>query len=718
MAETTPLTNPFPGADDPTWRQHLAEAITKYAGWPIDISEDVAAFIVRPKDLLTRAGGEYRLRDEVIERRTYESGVVHHVLKARAHGFMGSPTEYNERVRSNFAAPAAPGSHGPSLPRLVTVRDESDEPLAVLTTEDPVTEAEAQVLFDITDRSMVRANGKRPWDLPGDLMLHGQAEPSLHAVIVRKIEDADGDIIEIADTMAITGNNRSQARQQCLGLGGGTHMGVAPSIAGWNPSEAEAETHYFRPAAWAPRYANLLRRAWEEPAPGDSDAESRAAAHELAREGGKLAVVPAEFVLSVTDPDGQRIDNFERVVWEPNRTSHRRQPLEYDPLERATAEVRALLSAAVAAKLVGPEEAEWLAGDAPVPAALVQDDGLTNADVRDMRDLRLLRLIFPGRGLAGDVVRQTLGEPASRHTQKAHVVQRHRLATAAITVGYAGEAWNEQMNDGLLPARAIRAHWTPQDRSAATLLRLARRDSSALEEFINTRGLNWLASHELVFADRGSIGKGAKTAGLVRRTPSNMRAALLKKPETAIGLFQEIRRASGRFGLLERAPRQVDEDGRPIKGTVADAQWFLATFPKSARARTPEPDPGKTRPKKMTKHEVLARKREDFAESAFDGLGAAVAAIFKAGDELAAAAVAAGEPGFTEAQMFTVDRLREMFTAVRQDARTLISMLDDLGDDSPSLDDIECRSAHYIDLGEDQYEQSDEDDEDDEDGAA
>ena len=108
MAETTPLTNPFPGADDPTWRQHLAEAITKYAGWPIDISEDVAAFIVRPKDLLTRAGGEYRLRDEAVERRTYESGVVHHVLKARAHGFMGSPTEYNERVRSNFAAPAAP----------------------------------------------------------------------------------------------------------------------------------------------------------------------------------------------------------------------------------------------------------------------------------------------------------------------------------------------------------------------------------------------------------------------------------------------------------------------------------------------------------------------------------------------------------------------------------------------------------------------------------
>jgi hypothetical protein len=206
----------------------------------------------------------------------------------------------------------------------------------------------------------------------------------------------------------------------------------------------------------------------------------------------------------------------------------------------------------------------------------------------------------------------------------------------------------------------------------------------ALEEFIITRGVNWLAFHELHFADRGSMGMGQKTQGLVRRSAVNVRSALLRNPAQAVGLFREIQRASGKPGQAARPIRQVDEAGEPIAGTTADPGWFLATFPKSARDAV-APDPGQTRHRKPTKSELLYAARVQFVDHTFEQLLPAVADTFVAAQKLGQAAVEAGERGLPDDTTGTAERLREAFAAVRKDAAVLLVLLSDLNDEEPKL---------------------------------
>ncbi|TDK26589.1 hypothetical protein E2F48_05210 [Arthrobacter crusticola] len=713
--------NPYPGADDAVWTRRLALAIADYSGWTIETAEDIAAYFVRPKNFLSRSGDRYQLNTAAVSKKSFGSTVTHHILTARVHGFMGSPTEYNERVRSAFTAPAAPGAEGMQLPKLVTQYGEAGEPLALLQTAEIIDEDDARTLIAQSATAMGAANKHRPWDLHGELLLHGQEEPSMHAVMQRRFRAKDGTEYVVTDPMAIIGNNRSQARQECLGILEGTHFGFIPGIEHWMPSGEETDTEYSRSAIWVPKMARLLKQAWEE-VPSDLPPDHpRRKAHRRARAAGQLAVVPAQFILKVTDPDGNPVQHFERVVWEPNRTSHRRQPLQYDPHERATAEVRAVLAAYVDQGILAAAEAEWLAGDAPAPDEIISMGAATNADLRDLRDLRLWKVLFPGnRSGSADLVHRTLGEPPVRQTRLEHVRQRLRLVTAAISVGYGPEPWSERVNDGQLSSKAIADGWTPSDRSAAQLLRAAARPASggpeALEEFLITRGLNWLAFHGLYVADRGSIGMGQKTQGLVRRSSGNVRKALLSNPAQALGLFREMRRASGKIGSRSSPVRQVDEAGAPIAGTVADAHWFLEHFPKNARNAS-DPDPGQTRRRQPTKIELLHTAREKFVAYTFDELLPAVKGTFDAAGDLALAAAAAGQPALDDDATGTSERLNRAFIAVRQDAGHLQVVLNDLKAPQAILTE-ESASALLIvqDIGEDEdldYEYADEPDEDD-----
>lgn len=719
MVEKTADINPFPGADDATWTHRLAVALQDYTGWPPEVAEDIAAYVVRPKTYLVRSEGRYRLDPAAITVRSFGSAAQHHVLSARVHGFMGSLTEYNERVRSAFPAPAAPGAGGPKLPRLITRHGASGDPLALLETAEVLDEEDARRLIKQTDKAMQVANGRRPWDLRGELLLHGQEEPSMHAVIQRKFRGDDGTEYVVTDPMAIIGNNRSQARQECLGIAEGTQFGFAPGLEGWTPASVEVGAEYTRSAVWAPMMAKLLKQAWEE-VPSDLPRhDPRWKAHLRARDARHLALVPAQFILKVTDALGNPVKQFERVVWEPNRTSHRRQPLEYDPHERATAEVRAVLAAYVNDGHLSPEEAEWLAGDAPAPQELISRvPGLTNADLRDLRDLRLWKVIFPGKDdQRADLVRRTLGEPPVRSSRSEHVQQRLRLVTAAISVGYGTSPWSERVNDGQLRARVIRDGWSPLEQSAADLLGAAAGVGTdaldALEEFIITRGVNWLAFHELHFADRGSIGMGQKTHGLVRRSAANVRASLLRNPTQAVGLFREMQRASGRVGQGGTPVRQVDEMGEPIQESIADPAWFLETFPKSGREAI-IPDPGQTRRRKVTKAELLYLAREKFVQHTFDELLPAVAGTFLAAQQLALTAVEAGEQGLHDDATGTAERLREAFAAVRKDAAALLVLLSDLNETAPVLTETSrCALLTVQDVDEDGPLEDDGFDEDD-----
>ena len=708
MVELTKETNPYTGADDAAWTHRLAVAVQEYSGWPLEVAEDIAAYVVRPKTYLVRSEGRYRLDPAALTRRSFGSDVQHHIFTTRVHGFMGSLTEYNERVRSAFPAPAAPGAKGQTLPKLTTKYGDSGEPLALLETAEVIDEDSARALIKQTNKAMDGANGRRPWDLRGELLLHGQEEPSMHAVMQRRFRGDDGSEYIVTDPMAIIGNNRSQARQECLGVVEGTQFGFAPRLEGWSPTTVEVGAEYTRSAVWAPIMAKLLMQAWEEvPADFPND-HPRRKAHQRAREASHLAQVPAQFVLRVTGAEGTAVEQFERVVWEPNRTSHRRQPLEYDPHERATAEVRAVLAAYVNDGYLSAAEAEWLAGDAPAPQDLItQAPGMTNADLRDLRDLRLWNVIFPGKEeKRADLVRRTLGEPQVRDSRGEHVQQRLRLVTAAISVGYGQDPWSERVNDGQLRARAIRDGWSPGDRSAAQLLRAASKAGTegldALEEFIITRGVNWLAFRELHFADRGSIGMGQKTQGLVRRSAANVRAALLRNPAQAVGLFREIQRASGKLGQAPRPIRQVDATGEPVSGTTADPGWFLDAFPKSARDAV-APGPGQIRHRKPTKEELLYGAREKFVEHTFDELLPAVADTFVTARYLALAAVEAGERGLHDDATGTAERLRAAFAAVRKDSAGLLVLLSDLNELEPELTEMsECALLIAQETGQDE----------------
>ena len=251
------------------------------------------------------------------------------------------------------------------------------------------------------------------------------------------------------------------------------------------------------------------------------------------------------------------------------------------------------------------------------------------------------------------------------------------------------------MNDGLLKADAIRRSWTPTSTTARALLNKAKSPDSgdaALQEFVITRGLNWLAANELVFADRGSIGKGAKTAGLERRSSTNMREALLRNPTVAIGLFHELMRASGAHGADPKSPREVGEDGKPIPGTIADAQWFQKMFPKTARGSGGNGGGAGKRTRKPTKAEVLAKARQDLVDDAFRTLPATMGAVFDSITTLTTAARAVGQAPFGPEHEHVAASLADLFERVRLDARALVSMLKELEDVDPDLD-FECRTV-------------------------
>ena len=124
-------------------------------------------------------------------------------------------------------------------------------------------------------------------------------------------------------------------------------------------------------------------------------------------------------------------------------------------------------------------------------------------------------------------------------------------------------------------------------------------DLDALEIFIITRGMHWLAERDLVEADRGSA--SAQAAGAaesddeedergkrIRRTMANVRASLLADHVRAVGLFRELAHAANAGAV----PRTVEASGTPVDGTTATRDWFDATFPKrNGNRRRPEPLP-------------------------------------------------------------------------------------------------------------------------------
>ncbi|MEZ7132646.1 hypothetical protein ACBR40_45550 [Nonomuraea sp. AD125B] len=696
-----PDDNPFPGADKREWTDRLSTALAAEMNLPLHITNAIAAYFVHPKDLLTKPRGDsrYWLRPEAITR---EGSLK--ILNGTVHGFAGSPSEYNERIRSAFHSPVRPGADPLLMLPALETGHLAGRPAPFLTTS-PVTPNHLASLLETMESALDQADGDRGYRLAEDVATHGQQTQTLHVPLVRRIhEEGSGDAGErsVVDLMSIRGANRSRARLTLHGLKARDIVfGIRPQEmlrnknkqdGAWLDDPISADPYY-----WVPILADLLREIYADP--GHSE-------HEAVRRAARVATVPFQLVIGADD-----LSSFHNAVFDPNRVDHRRPPLDYGLADKAASDVRALLRELTTAGRLTEANRAWLAGEGPDPSPR---PGESPVDARDRRDIALFNAVFPEDTADRALVREVIGEPAPYATGRRHVENRTRMISAVISDGYS-QRWNPRVLDGLLPAGAIKnGGFRASPDSWSTLLERAEKgDSDALETFLVTRGIHWLAEHKIVEADRGSMGaqaqdgtEGEKNAPRIRRGGVNVRAALLLAPVRAIALMRELAHATNTGAL----PRQIDEQGCPIPGTVATRTWFDAddVFPKTGTRRpkkpTPSPEPGDAPAQPdPTPQELVLRALTDFQAVVALGLPTQVAGAIQAARELHDKATGAGLPAFPVNVADTViPVLIDALNALRTDVKGLSTLLIALQGGTADIDDFNSACMTYLNRAADQ----------------
>jgi hypothetical protein len=660
---------------------------------PREITDGIAPYVVRPKRylLLGRKGGVDSLRQEALSANV--TGQT--VLTIEVHGFAGNAGEYNERIRREFQSPFKPGSDPDRiLPALVTGRTAGGRLAPYITTADAVPHDRLNSLIGTMNQALDVADGARGYRLDEDIEIYGQQETTLHVALLRQISEPNDQetrrIRHVVDLTAVKGANRTRARLKLFGLTPEDIVfGVRPRTL---MGTASSETPTADPGAWVPVLANLLRSAYDTPAgPG----------HSVARRAARVATVPMQIIIGA-----ESLEEFHNTVYDPNRVDHRRPPLDYTTAEKAASDLRALLRDLKAQGHIGEDERAWLAGEGPDPSPAA---GESVVDARDRRDRALLEAVFPPSvpSLAPlwKRIRTVLGEPPRSQTGRRHVDHRARMFSAVASDGYQ-DRWNPRVLDGLHGTTAIRKQITYHDSGSWSDLLTAAEggDLMALETFIVTRGMHWLAERDLVEAERGSV--GAQTAGAadpddddgergkrIRRTMANVRASLLHDPARAVGLFRELAHAVN----TSTAPRTVDSTGAPADGTVATRDWFDATFPKhnGSRRRTPPVDPPPVTPARSPQ-QLLLQARDEFVSAVTGTLMRAVAEAFGAGQELAAAAENAGQVALPDTVTDTIESLEQALLAAGADVRGLTSAVTGLKYNGATLGDYDSQAAAFL----------------------
>jgi hypothetical protein len=673
-----PNINPFPGADKGNWTQLFSEALATATGLPLEVTDGIAPYVVRPKDFLTRAGGDgYRLKPGVI---TEDAGTKLRVLNVTAHGFTGTPGEYNERIRGSFHSPTRPFPNPTRmLPRLTTGTDIEGKPLPFLTTHKPVPTNTLSSLISVMEDALSSADGSRGYKLREDLSVYGQNETTLHAPLLRTIEEnhtVEPTVRRVLDLTAIKGANRSRARLDLFGLSAKDIVFGVDSAKLELPSDHEYPARIADPAVWVPAFADSMRTAY-----GDD----RHLQHQAALSAAKVATVPLQIIVGTAHPD-----EFHNVVFDPNRADHRRPPLSYSLAEKAASDLRAVLRDAKAKGWMSEGERAWLAGEGTDPDSR---DGEDLVAARDRRDRALFDAIFPENTDRAKAVARVLGEPVRSYTTKDHVAHRLRMVSAAIGESYQ-HRWNPRVLDGQLASTFIknREHLSTPEWLEALGQGLV--DNEVLKEFLITRGIHWLAEHKIIDADRGSV--GAQAGGhdndpddqaenakdrQIRRSTISAREAMLLQPQRTVALMMELTTAVNEA----RQPRQIDTDKKPVDGTVADKHWFDTQFPKSVKRRkskkgrdseTDSSSPGKPDP---TPQELLGQARVQFYSQAAIHTPTAVVELLSAARSLVDAAQNAGQAaalgGVTEDELSAIT---QALTFTKSDLQNLIASVTEM----------------------------------------
>ncbi|GAA1695538.1 hypothetical protein GCM10009733_108900 [Nonomuraea maheshkhaliensis] len=696
-----PDDNPFPGADKREWTNHLSTALAAETNLPLHITNAIAAYFVHPKGLLTKPRGDsqYRLRPETI---THEGGLK--IFNGTVHGFAGNSSEYNERIRSAFHSPVRQGADPfLMLPPLETGHL-AGQPAPFLTTS-PVTPNHLASLLETMESALDEADRDRGYRLTEDVATHGQQTWTLHVPLVRRIREKGSSGAgerSVVDLMAVKGANRSRARLTLHGLKARDIVfGIRPQEMlrnknnkqdeAWRDDPISADPYY-----WVPILANLLREIYADPEHSE---------HEAVRRAAKVATVPFQLVIGADD-----LSSFHNVVFDPNRVDHRRPPLDYGLADKAASDVRALLRELTAAGRLTEADRAWLAGEGPDPSPRPAESPV---DARDRRDIAIFNAVFPADTAERALVREVIGEPAPYATGKRHVETRTRMISAVISDGY-GHRWNPRVLDGLLPAGAIKnGGFRASTDSWSTLLdRAEKGDSDALDTFLVTRGIHWLAEYKIVEADRGSMGaqaqgeeseEGEENTPRIRRGGVGARAALLLAPVRAIALMRELARATN----AGTHPRQIDEQGNPVPDTAATRTWFDQVFPKTGRRPkkpTPSPEPGNTPAQPdPTPQELAFQALASFQAIMTEDLPTQVVGTIQAAQELHDTATDAGVPAFPVNVADTViPTLTDALNALRADVRGLSTLLIALQGGTADTDDFNSACKAYLNQAADQ----------------
>ncbi|MCX5378999.1 hypothetical protein [Streptomyces sp. NBC_00091] len=585
---STPPPGPFPQPPTREWQEKWVDAVlaTKGVTAPRAALENIAPFVVRPKDSLTNPedepDGVRRLRPDRYRWVRTDAGRMM-LATVNMHGVGGVVWEHNERISSEWHSVANPAQpHGSPAPSRVKpwarlTEDGSERTFTALES----TAATRDALVGRVDRaanSLENHDGMRTYDLLEDLALNGQVEPCMYVaqhfgLSEEPPEQPDGRSRYPSSYwgwMAVRGNNRTKYRQALFEVSSSEVLtGVPFKKLGQDDTRISVN-----PSFWLAALSELLNQEYaaaEEAGNTDSRAHRAKA----------IASVESHLVIGSSAPE-----RLFRIVQGSNRRDHVHPPLEFGPNDRGRALGRGVLGAYSAQGLLDDRTADVLAGLAPVAELPQLPADATTAELRDIRSMRLLTELFPVQSQTAKraQIRSALGEPAASQLVGKDINRRVR-AWSALTSESFPSPWNPRVAEVLSRAHGYKGV-TLSGRRLPDLLASADTDREAFEELLLFRTPHWLASFDIIDADRGSIvgqreDDEGKEAQKVRRTVSNVLEAMRKNPVTAVGLLREIFAAMNEG---DRRVRQIDAAGAPTSGTATRA-WFNRTFTKESGTR-------------------------------------------------------------------------------------------------------------------------------------
>ncbi|GHG92004.1 hypothetical protein [Streptomyces lanatus] len=584
MSESRPP-NPFPAPAPAEWQERWIDAVLSAPGVnvPRDALENIAPFIVRPKDSLTDADSEGQRRLKPSRLRTVRTDAGEMVvLLVRMNGVGGVVWEHNERISSTWhsaADPATAGAPRRSLTRVLpwtrTTEDGREKVFAALESR---TETLSRLLGNVEQAAAELDNrdGRRTYNLGEDLVLNGQHEPCMYVAQHFRVdeeigEDADGKPLHPSaywGWMAVRGNNRTRRRQEIFDISSAEVLTGVP----FKKLGSDGEGVAVNPGYWLRSLAQTLNGEFaaltEQP---DPDARAHRAL--------KIAEVEAHLVVGSPTPA-----RLFRTVQVSNRRDHVHPPLEFTPNDQGRALGRSVLGAYVAQGVLDEATADVLSGAAPVSELPGAPAGASVSTLRDLRSMCLLRELFPVDQRKREIIRRALSEGPPSLLNSREVNLRARAWSALTSESYP-QPWNPRIAE-VFPTAKARAGFAPSERPLEELLAAADTDPVAFEELIMFRAAHWLAAFDIIDADRGSL-TGQKTvdddgteAERVRRTVKNNLYAMQNNPAAAVSLLRELALAMDEG----RKPRKVSVSGEVLDGAASRA-WFNRTFPKETGTR-------------------------------------------------------------------------------------------------------------------------------------